>query len=352
MNNFETTFAQWVLRHRLLIILGCLALVCGLSYGAGKLAFDTSYRAFFSDDNPELLAFESIENTYVKDDNVMLVIAPHDGNVFTNQSLAAIAEMTSASWQVPYSNRVDSITNFQFTEAEADDLVVRDMVSNPLSLSAEDLSQVRKNVLAEPALINRLVSLEGHVTAINITTQMAVDERAYASGEIIAFVRAMIAEYQQKYPEIDIRLTGMVVMDTAFFENAMYDTTVLFPISLALMVGLIALLVGRFFGTLTTFLVIVLSICAAMGTGGHIGYPLTGMATSAPIIILTVAVANCVHLLVTFTHELHQGKDKIEAMTESLRVNLQPVALASVTTAIGFLSMNFSEVPPFAHLGT
>ena len=89
-----------------------------------------------------------------------------------------------------------------------------------------------------------------------------------------------------------------------------------------------------------------------MGAGGHIGYPLTGMATSAPIIILTVGVANCVHLLVTFSHEMHQGHEKLEAMTESLRVNLQPVTLASLTTAIGFLSMNFSEVPPFAHLGT
>ena len=38
-------------------------------------------------------------------------------------------------------------------------------------------------------------------------------------------------------------------------------------------------------------------------------------------------------------------------MEESLRINLQPVSLASATTAIGFTSMNFSDVPPFAHLG-
>ena len=37
-----------------------------LGYGTTKLRFDTSYRAFFSDDNPELLAFENVENTYVK----------------------------------------------------------------------------------------------------------------------------------------------------------------------------------------------------------------------------------------------------------------------------------------------
>jgi predicted RND superfamily exporter protein len=132
----------------------------------------------------------------------------------------------------------------------------------------------------------------------------------------------------------------------------MTDFSTLVPLSFALMMVIIALLVGGFFGTLVTFLVIAFSIAAAMGLGGYIGFPLTGMSTSAPIIILTVAVANCVHLLVTFIHEMHGGSAKLEAMEESLRVNLQPVFLASATTAIGFMTMNFSEVPPFNHLGT
>ncbi len=352
MDPFEATYARWVLRNRLLVIVVCLGIVAVLSHGTTRLAFDTSYRAFFSDDNPELLAFERIENTYVKDDNVMLVLAPRDGDVFTRKTLAVIEELTEAAWQIPYSNRVDSITNFQFTEAEEDDLIVRDMVKDAMSLDQASLDGVRQNVLAEPSLRKRLVSERGHVTGINITTQMQVEERAHASEEVVEFVRDMIAEFRARHPAVDVHLTGMLMMDQAFLESAMYDTKVLFPISLILMVILMALLAGGFFGTLVTVFIILCSITAAMGAGGYIGFPLTGMSTSVPIIILTVAVANCVHVLVTFAHGLHEGQDKLAAMTESLRVNLQPVSLASVTTAIGFLSMNFSEVPPFAHLGT
>ena len=36
---------------------------------------------------------------------------------------------------------------------------------------------------------------------------------------------------------------------------------------------------------------------------------------------------------------------------DSLRVNVSPVVLTSLTTAIGFLSMNFSDAPPFRDLG-
>jgi hypothetical protein len=68
-------------------------------------------------------------------------------------------------------------------------------------------------------------------------------------------------------------------------------------------------------------------------------------------IILTVAIANSVHVLTTFLHDMRLGKEKNAALIESLRINLQPVFLASATTMVGFLTMNFSEVPPFQHLG-
>ncbi|MEQ8234738.1 MAG: MMPL family transporter, partial [Gammaproteobacteria bacterium] len=153
------------------------------------------------------------------------------------------------------------------------------------------------------------------------------------------------------HPDIDVYLTGMVVMDNAFSESAMHDSAFLVPLSFGLMLVIIAVLVGGVFGTVSTLFVIIASIACSLGAAGYIGYPLTSVTTSAPIIILTVAVANSVHLLATFLHNLRQGANRVAAMEESLRVNLQPVFLASVTTAIGFLTMNFSEVPPFNHLG-
>ncbi len=352
MNKFETLYARWVIQNRLLIIAVSLASVVALSYGAGNLRFDSSYRAFFSDDNPELIAFENVENTYVKDDNVMIILAPNDGDVFTRNTLAAIEELTNEAWQVPYSNRVDSVTNFQYTEAEADDLIVRDMITDAETLSDEALVAARAAVLAEPSLKNRLISAAAHVTAINITVQMPIDERAEAGQVITAHVRDAVKLFKQRHPDIDIYLSGMVMMDAAFFESAMADSTTLIPISFVLMLAIIALLVGGFFGTMVTLMVILFSIGAAMGAGGYIGYPLTAVSSSSPIIILTVAVANSVHVLVTFIQGMRDGKSKLDAMEESLRINLQPVFLASATTAIGFLTMNFSEVPPFNHLGT
>jgi predicted RND superfamily exporter protein len=100
-----------------------------------------------------------------------------------------------------------------------------------------------------------------------------------------------------------------------------------------------------------TLLMIVLSIVTAAGAAGWMGISLTPPSASAPTMILTLAVADSVHLLITFLQRVRHGDSRVDAMRESLRINLQPIFLTSVTTAIGFLSMNFSDAPPFRDLG-
>ena len=352
MKNFEARFAEIILNNRIIVIFLSLLVVGLLGTGTSKLYMDGSNEAFFSDDNPELLAFHKLENTYTKHDNVIIVLAPKDGNVFTRSTLSAIENLTAASWQMPYSSRVDSITNFQYTEAVEDDLIVRDMVTDANSLSDDEVQKVKQAVLSEPILFKQLISEKGHVTGINVTLQIAPLERTVATAEIAEYTRAMKADLKASNPNINVYLSGMVMMDDAFNTSAINDVSKLLPFSFACMMLLLAILVGRFFGTLVTFLVILFSIIAAMGVGGMLGYPLTGVSSSTPIIILTVAIANCIHVLTTYVQSLKEGQSKKEAMANSLKINLQPVFLASATTAIGFLTMNFSEVPPFNHLGT
>ncbi len=351
MNWLETSYPKWVLNNRWLIIFFCLFFV-GLAASGGRLiSFTTNYRVFFSDDNPQLLAFEALENTYVKNDNVLFVLAPEDGNVFSREALSVVEELTKKAWQIPYSNRVDSITNYQHTEAEEDDLIVRDLATNAASLSDEELAKIKDIAINEPLLVHRLISESGHVTGINVTVQMPRLNEASETPEVVNFARNLADEIRAAHPEIKIYITGMVMMNNSFAESSKNDMASIVPISFGIMLLLLAVFVGGFTGTFVTLLVILFSILSGMGLGAYFGMPLSPPSATSPTIILTVAIANCVHILVTFMHEMRQGKSKNDALSESLRLNLQPVFLASFTTMIGFLTMNFSDVPPFGHLG-
>ena len=81
--NSNNGFGSWVIRFRWLIIPTTLLLVLLAASGGRFLGFATDYRVFFSKDNPQLLAFETLQNTYTKNDNVMFAVQPKDGKVFT-----------------------------------------------------------------------------------------------------------------------------------------------------------------------------------------------------------------------------------------------------------------------------
>ncbi|MGD8560468.1 MAG: MMPL family transporter [Gammaproteobacteria bacterium] len=346
-----TRYANWVINHPFITILLTLLMVAAAASGGRFLAFTTDYRVFFSDDNPQLVAFDSLEKMYTKNDNVMFIVTPKDGNVFTPDTLNIVQELTNEAWQVPYSIRVDSITNYQHTEAEGDDLTVRDLVPDDATLDTAALENIKRNALSEPLLLRRLISPQGHVTGVNVTIQLPGENQGQEVPQVVTFARDLANRIKTKYPSVEIRLSGMVFMNNAFSEASKSDMASLVPISFLLMLITLGLLLKGFTGTVGTMLVIVFSILTAMGIGGYIGFPITPPSSATPTIVLTVAIANAVHVLVTFLHEMRQGMAKNAAMIESMRINMQPVFLASATTALGFLSMNFADVPPFMHLG-
>ncbi len=167
-----TRYANWVIRHPWIAIFCSLALVMAAASGGRFLEFKTDYRVFFSEDNPQLLAFEALEATYTKNDNVMFILAPKSGNAFSAETLNAVKTLTEKAWQTPYSIRVDSLSNFQHTEAVDDDLMVYDLVGEDLNLDDGTRQKIRDVALGEPILLNRLVPNSAHVTGVNVTVQL------------------------------------------------------------------------------------------------------------------------------------------------------------------------------------
>ena len=343
-------YTRWILRWRYAVVVLTLLLV-GLAASGGRLlGFDNDYRMFFGEDNPQLLAFERMQNTFNKNDNILFVVTPADGRVFSRSTLSVIRQITEQAWQIPFSTRVDSVTNYQHTTAEGDDLIVDDLAPDPDNMSDADLRRVQTIAINEPNLVRRLVSDDSRIAGINVEVQLP-GEHMNEVPQAVEHARAIRDRIMQQHPGIEVRLAGMVVMNNAFPEASQDDVKNLYPLALGFIILTLFLLLRGLSGTVTTLLIIVFSILAAMGLAGWVGIKLSPPVMSAPIMIMTMAIADAVHLLVTMRHEMVKGMGKFEAMTESMRINFQPVFVTSLTTVLGFLSLNFSDAPPFHDLG-
>ncbi len=362
----EKQVIVFLIRYRHLLAFLSLLLTALLAYGGRDLYLETDYKIYFEDDEPQLVAHESLEDTYTKTDNLAIMLRASDGQLFTPRMLKLVYEISEQSWQVPYVTRVDSITNFQHTSADGDDLVVEDLVLDPGTLDTTKAKQVQRIALSERQLHKRLVSADGSTAFINITLELPTEVDLSASPdvqaeqraardashpEVVAFGNALINGFAESHPDVEMHLTGVSVITDSFASSSQKDGETLLPLMYGVILIALALFLRSLGAIVGSFLVIASAIAAALGAGGWIGYAVNAVNVTTPSIVLTIAVCDAVHLLSVYLRNLSQQLTPEQAMSESLRLNLQPITLTSVTTAVGFFTLNFSISPPFVELG-
>lgn len=340
-----------IVRRPWIAILITLIVVIACGYGASNIRLNADYRAFFSNDNPHLTAFEDLQNQYNKVDNVLIALVPKSGDIFNREIFQLIESMTEDSWQVPYSGRVDSISNYQYTHSEEDDLIVENLIEDADLFTNAQIERVKSIALTEPVLVGNVVAEDGGATGINITINLPGIDQAKEVPEVVQFVREMVGDYQSKYPNVGFYLTGVTMTNNAFPEASQQDMQTLYPVMLLIILILLFVTLKGLWGTLATFSIVIFSSAIGMGLFGWPGPSVTPTTLSAPVMIMTLAIADCIHILMSYYHRLASGDHKQAAMVESIRINFQPVMLTSLTTAIGFLTLNFSDAPPFHDLG-
>ena len=346
LENYITSVLRW----RWLVVAVMVLIMLALAAGARFVTVTNDYRILFTDDNPQLLAFNSLEDTYTASDRALIAIAPQNGSVFTREALDTIEDLTESAWLAPYSSRVDSLTNYSHSESFEDDLVVAPLVEDALSLSDSDLARTEAVALDAIDIVGRLVSRDGYVGGVAITFILP-ENHDVGVVEITDYLNRLITEASAKHSDMDFYLTGDVVMNRAFSDTTKEDLETLAPIVFLIIVLATILLLRSIFGTVAIVIIIMFVINSTLGLIGWAGEVLSPTNSGIPIIVMVIAVAHSVHIVTTALSSMNQGLDKHAAIAESIRLNAYPVFLTSLTTAIGFLSLNASDSPPFHVLG-
>ncbi|MGL1304813.1 efflux RND transporter permease subunit [Vibrio parahaemolyticus] len=338
-------------KYSLLVLLATIFLIIVATIGGKNLYFRGDYNIFFDGTNKQLLAFDEIQTTFAKTDNLAIVIAPEDGDIFTPQTLSLIQKITVDAWQVPYSSRVDSIANYQHTEAFDDDLLVEDLLYSEYELTPERISKVKSIALSEPVLKSALVSEKGDVTVVNITVQLPEMDKTAEVEEVVSSINAMIDRYQRAYPDVTFHKAGIIAMNYAFMTAAQDDSSTLVPTMLVVILVFLTIMLRSILSVIATLIVIIGSVMATMGISGWAGMFLSTATVSVPTLIMTLAVADCVHVIATMRQSMKNGFTKAQSIERSIALNFVPILITSVTTAIGFLMMNMSDSPVLRDFG-
>ena len=180
-----------------------------------------------------------------------------------------------------------------------------------------------------------------HAVQSGLNVALANKESLVMAGEMT----------RASHPDVAYYLTGDVVMNRAFTDTTQNEMQTLTPVVFLLIIVASAGLLRLVFGTLAIVATLMFVINTTVGFAGWVGTVFNPANSGVPIIVMTVAIADSVHIVSAFIFGMRRGLDKNTAITESLHNNAWPVFLTTVTTAIGFLSLNASDSPAFRVLG-
>ena len=348
--NLESCMAVAMSRRWLTILLA-LVVMLALAAGARYLEeVDVDVRNHFGNDDPHIVALEQLEVTYALSDAALVAVAPRDGTIFSREALVAIEELTAQLWRTPYVTRVDSITNHSHSEGFEDELVVDPLIDDAGSLSDDDMERIRRIALGTEEVAGRFVSRDGRVAGLVVSVALPED-RERGKQEVTDSLYDTAAAAREKHPTIEYHLTGELVLNRAMRDAIDNEMAVLAPIALGTMLLVAIILLRSIWATVAIVVMLVAVALSALGFTGWTGMKLFGESGAALFVLMAVTVAHSVHVIEGMMGGLRRGMDRKQAAIHSLEVNVWPVFLTSLTTAIGFLSLNFADMPPFRVMG-
>ena len=339
-----------ILKFRWLVLFLSICAVAGMAYSLKDLQIVTDYEVFFDGDNERLMKYRENEVAFGRRDSVQFTITVNEGSVFQPEVLAVVEELTEESWHFPFSKRVESLSNFPYTRADGDDFIVDDLFSDPISMSPNEIEKRRQFALNEPSLgssINPRENMTGVLVTINLP-----EKNSEATAEISHYALQLAEKFEAKYPDVDFDVSGSILLNYAFLEASTTGTAKLLLIMFILMLIVVGCLLRSVSATIAIIVLSILAILSGLGLATWMGIPLTGPSSSAPLIISAIVVANTVHIMAILLKKMALGSSKPDAIAHTVKVNFQPVMLTSLTTIIGFLCLNASDVPPYRFLGT
>ena len=161
-------FAKLLIKYRYLSIGLVLIAVCLLATGLTKLTFNPDLETYFPEGHPAVIRYNEIDDMFIPTDNLIIAVHSNEGTLFNGDSLKVIEELTKKSWTIPYSVRVDSLTNYSYVKSVNDDLIVEPFIEEAEKKSIEFIEKRKDLIAGEDIIYKSLISEDKKTSVVSI----------------------------------------------------------------------------------------------------------------------------------------------------------------------------------------
>jgi len=297
--------------------------------------------------DPETVYYNQFfKETFGSDILSIVAVKAKGGDVFTEEILTAIADLTDELNEIDGVTNVQSLTTVSIVKGEGDYLNT-EMLIDDIPAEPDALQRIRENALGNENFVGYLVSKDGKTAAININTEKPVEDKTF-DEKFIAEVTAIIEAYKGNY---EIYQLGSPLTKSKFISLIEKDMATVNPAAGFLLFLLLFLAYRSYIAILLPMFTAGLSVMATIGFMSLLGFPITILTSLVPSMLLVIGSTEDMHMLSLYFHQLKEGESKQEAVMQTMIKSFLPISLTSLTTIIGFGTLSISDTSIIREFG-
>ncbi len=347
-----------ILNFHKTVILVTILLTSFFAYGLTRLELRTDGAAIYPMDNEIVEQTEYDRDLFLDPQQIILLLSSKSDSLPLASPLGFtfIKSVHNAMKILPgvYSDGVSSLASIPNIRSNSEEMVISTYLEE-IPTDSISFKKLLSMVKEAPLTEGLFLSSNGLFASVYIPLVDGV-----VRNEVISTIESWLENQNDSI--YDMRITGPVVAETTLGDIVFRDLTVLIPVMVAI-VALMLLATLRTLGGLLIPLIEALAVLIwTLGLMGWLGVPVTLVTTILPVILMTMAITDEIHVLQRFQKYLYNKNvskqsavdekyQKESAIVESLKDVGRPIVATSITTAIGFLSFLTASMVPMRHFG-
>ena len=360
---------ELILKYRTVILAVILIITAALGYFIKDIKIDADFLNYLPKDDKAAILFKEVGREF--GGTYTGVIALKSDNVFSTQTLQDVQAITDTLENYPGISSVVSLTNVIDIKNDGG-LVTIDNLMDEIPQSKEELDTLKRYVLCKDMYNGILVSPDAKMIIIAVKFQEDITEAvdtsltadslqkyyaeyypapvyhtvikndtAYITVDKMEIVKGIKSVVSTIKPKEKVLYGGLPFMTKDVSDVIVHDVITLGPIAFLVILLILVFSFKKFDDSILPLVNVVIAILWTIGIMAILGYKLTMVSSTIPVVLLAVGSAYTIHVINHINNA--QGSNIKEKIKNSLGQVAVPVFFASVTTIVGFISFIFGS---------
>ena len=355
INKWFAKRSKTIIKFRWLIIVGLIVLNLIAIMGIKRIQIDISNESWFLSDDPLVIAKEEFEEIFGNNDYAAVLVEADD--VFSPEILSMMRELgQELKTKVPYSDKLMSITDLDFTRGTEEGLIVGNIVPDEIPTDPAELAEIKKQMFAKQSLVNRLFSDDCKQAWILLRLKCYPNKTDKTSMEeypqLVVGRTVFEIVNQDKYKNFNLKATGMPVLN--FEKRTFYnkEASRVFGLSLLITIVVLIILLRSFAGVSVPLITAVSSIFWVFGGMGWSGIKVDNTIMIVPVLLaLAVSIGYSIHIFIFFKQKFLETGIRKDAITYAVEHTGWPIFFTAATTIAALFSFFFVSIKTVRWMG-